>query len=105
MATPEEELPDDQEDITSLAEFRRSDRRAAFIRFVDGYTVMAIPRVTQNQGIMAGIVYEPGVQGPVLDSSLEMDDRTRERHGLTEDVQRVFNNLLNKPFDWPPAYE
>lgn len=102
MAAAEDELPDD---ITSLSEYRRSDRQAAFLRVVDGYLIKGIPVLTQAGGELRGYVYTPGAQGPVYDSSFEMDDTTRQNYGLTEDVQQEFNRIINRRFNFPPALE
>lgn len=90
-------------DVTSLREYRRTERRAAFTRIVPGYIIKGIPVIQANSGQLYAYVYEEGSQGPLYKSPLEMDDQTREALDLPEDVQSAVNDVLNQPFSWPSA--
>lgn len=94
---------EDPGDITSLAEYRRSDRQAAFVSVVDGYIIKGIPVIRRNAGELRGYIYSPGAQGPLFDSAIEMDDASREAYDLPQSVQREFNDIINRPFSWPEA--
>ena len=94
---------EDPGDITSLSEFRRANREAAFTRAVDGYIVKGIPVIQQNTGQLFAYVYQTNSQGPLYKSPLEMDDETREALGLPEEVQSAVNEILSRPFSFPAA--
>lgn len=90
-------------DVTSLREYRRTDRQAAFTRIVPGYMLKVIPVISANAGELYLYVYEEGAQGPLYKSPFPIDDETREALDLPEEVMQVGNQLLEMPFEWPAA--
>jgi len=94
---------EDQDDVTSLSEYRRTDRQAAFVRTEPGYVIKAIPVIQSNGGTLVGYVYQSASQGPLHSSEFEMDDETQEALGLPDSVRESFNEVINQPFAWPPA--